>query len=83
MKHYQFKMRDEYGNESLGNVDAEDWQSAWKKLSVNGAIISLDRMFVGAIFATEATDDEEDDNELTDAESSDSVTEGSKPDGNI
>jgi hypothetical protein len=27
-------MRDEYGNESLGNVDAEDWKEAWKKLGV-------------------------------------------------
>jgi hypothetical protein len=34
MKHYQFKMRDEYGNESIGNVDAEDWQGAWKKLCI-------------------------------------------------
>jgi len=34
MKHYQFKMRDEYGNESIGNVDAEDWQGAHQKLCI-------------------------------------------------
>jgi len=34
LKHYQFKMRDEYGSESIGNVDAEDWKGAWNKLCV-------------------------------------------------
>lgn len=34
MKHYSFKMRDEYGVESWGHVDAEDWKAAWAKLCI-------------------------------------------------